>query len=378
MRKNPDFDLNMILILLLILSAYSEPVVPVSHNKDSKKDEEVIRKKMLSLEHFDNLHQNATLEEETYICNNVITGENKETSIINSDDDLNKSIEAVERNKNSDIQKSEGTQIFNKDIGLEENEEAQVLNKENDLLEKEDQDDNYDDIVIGLGDNDINNENDISEPYTNTQVIREYPNKLIKPDFIDNKLIVSVPVLLSMFEMEFDLDSNIRLDYPAEDINCIKNNMFLTECRLFPNINKLFLSGFIRKSVEYSAVDLYNENIESNIRHISMEIPFKCSTVVSYLNSPKVSFAGEQIELNVSIQEETNDRLLGKAYIESEKLTPKIYCRLIQSSINGLNLAEDITSNSGNYEKHFKSLTEKMSIKLTIGLFQEQQVKIDK
>lgn len=200
----------------------------------------------------------------------------------------------------------------------------------------------------------------------------EYPNKLIVPDIDSNQVVVNVPVVLSQFEMEFACETIIKLDYPAFDVKRIKKNVFLNECRLLPKANKLFIGGFVRKNIEYST--------EDNIRHATVEVPFKCTTEVQYFTSPVISSKDDQIEVETLRVDGAGNDLTEKTYISSECFNEKIYCKLVGDEIKELDITGEDEGEGVNseHEKFFEVITEKMVVKLNLKLIQEQQININR
>lgn len=205
-----------------------------------------------------------------------------------------------------------------------------------------------------------------------SEIVPEYSNKLIVPDIDCDQVIVNVPVVLSQFELEFACETMIKLDYPALDIKRIKKNVFLDECRLLPKVNKLFIGGIVRKNIEYST--------EDNIRHATVEVPFKCTTEVQYFTPPVISSNDDQIEIETLRADGEGNDLTEKTYISSEHFNEKIYCKLVSDEIKELNIADEDKEEIEHPEckNFFKVITEKMVVKLNLKLVQEQQININR
>jgi hypothetical protein len=210
------------------------------------------------------------------------------------------------------------------------------------------------------------------EDIIESEVVPEYVNKLIVPDIDDDQVVVNVPVVLSQFELEFACETMIKLDYPAFDIKRVKKNIFLDECRLLPKVNKLFIGGIVRKNIEYST--------EDNIRHATVEIPFKCTTEVQYFTPPVVNSNDDQIEVETLRTDGKGNDLTEKTYISSEHFNEKIYCKLVSDEIKELNISDEDKEESEHpeCENFFEVITEKMVIKLNLKLIQEQQININR
>lgn len=321
-RRNSDLDPNMLFILLLILNAYSRK--PVFFCDRS----------LLS-----NRHNNASKDNDIFNAegnDNVLNGNN----IIQDTADANF------------INDSQGNTDYNLDY--------------NDLQDM----DRLSKVTVTKEDKD-------GAELMTSEVIPEYPNKPIKPCSDSNQLLITVPVLISQFEIQFSCESTTQLDFPAVEIKRINKNVILHNCKLLTEVNKLFLSGFIRENIEYSAIKSESEE-NNNIRHITIEIPFKCTTEVTYFALPMINSNEEQLEIETLRADAMGNDLTEKNQICSEEFNEKIYCKLIRDEINELYIAEDSDSSNPNCEKPFKFLNEKLIVKLTLKLIQEQQININK
>jgi len=69
--------------------------------------------------------------------------------------------------------------------------------------------------------------------------------------------------------IQVDVESVIQLEEPALEIKRVKKNLFITQCKLIDTgfdyeckgkrTGKLFLSGYVRKNIEYATADCINE-----------------------------------------------------------------------------------------------------------------------
>lgn len=201
-----------------------------------------------------------------------------------------------------------------------------------------------------------------------SEVVPEYPSKLILPEGDCNQVTITVPVVLTQFEVEFACEAVINLEQPATDIKRIKKNVFLGQCRLLPKVKKLFIGGIIRKSIEYGT--------EENIRHMTLEVPFKCATEVEYFTPPVISPECEQFEIETLRPDNMGTDLSEKTYINRESFNENIYCKLVSSEIKELDILDEVEEEKEvpECERFFETLTEKMVVKLNIKLIQEQEI----
>lgn len=325
----------MLLILLIILDAYNVPIIPFARYDKKLKKADTLYKNLLKNQHI-------------------------EVSMVNND---NKEIIGM---KNEEV------------ININ-NENIAVLNKEDELQKNADSKVNYDDITSDLSvlTSDIGRSCEYVEDTVSTEVMPEYSSKLVElSDNTDDKLTISVPVILSKFQLEFDLKSEIKLDCPGEDIKSVNKDVYLNQCKLIPDINKLFISGYVKESIEYLSIKDCEQTSGNSIRYITADIPFKFTTAVTYFHPPVINYNKEQIEIDILTQENMNNNLLDKEYINSEYLNDKIYCKLISSHIHELK-STAIHDEQTNCNE-FKNIKEQMSVKLTLELLQEQEVGINK
>lgn len=319
-RRNSDLDPNMLIILLLILTTFSKK--PIFFDQDE-------------------LHIN---RRRTAAKNNVPSNTEDKDNVYN---DSNKTKAGVDFNYIDNSVGNTGYGLEYKDLeGLDR---LSSITATNDIRD---------------GGNLINSE-----------VIPEYPNKIIKPNAEDNQLVITVPVLISQFEIEFSTEAVIELDFPALDIKRINKRVILQNCKLLTNVNKLFLSGIIRENIEYSAIKSEAED-NNDIRHVAVEIPFKCTTVVTYFTLPIINYDNTQLEIETLREDSTGNEINEKTQISREEFNEKIYCKLIRDEINELYIAEDKDNSNLEDEKPFNILNDKLVVKLTLKLIQEQQINI--
>lgn len=185
-----------------------------------------------------------------------------------------------------------------------------------------------------------------------------------------------VPVVLSEFTVQIDTESKIRLCEPAIEIKRIKKNVFLNQCRLIPGTCKVFISGYVRKNIEYATMDCYNDSgICGDIKHTTVHVPFQCMTEVKNLRTPNLHFNETVKEL-----EYWDEKCMGRDMKEidmhsEEYFNEKVYCELVHAKIYEADIVHD-------YEKLqcmpkeilFQTFIEKEVLCLTIKLLQNQQV----
>ncbi|MBU3188023.1 hypothetical protein K9O30_00250 [Clostridium bowmanii] len=122
----------------------------------------------------------------------------------------------------------------------------------------------------------------------------------IEPNGINGPLVVKVPVVLAQKNIQIDVESEIKLKEPFYEIKRIKKTVFLTQCKLLPLsgriidgvpvTGKLFISGYVRKNIEYATADCVDKKVVSGrIAHTTVDCPFTTVTEVRYVITPLVN-----------------------------------------------------------------------------------------
>jgi len=185
-----------------------------------------------------------------------------------------------------------------------------------------------------------------------------------------------IPMILSEFTVQIDIESRIKLAEPAIEIKRIKKNVFLTECRLVGKTNKLFLKGFIRKNIEYATEKSSNADaICGDIKHTTVHIPFHCITELDCLREPEI-YANPVSEETVYWNEKNMGRDMKETDLYSEEIfNEKIYCELLKARIYEADIAKEFEKGSCDSVEHvFRSFIEKEILYLSIKLLQNKQV----
>ncbi len=222
--------------------------------------------------------------------------------------------------------------------------------------------------------------------------------------------VAKVPVLLQEVSVQVPMQAEII--FPGDpvtgqqeqvlEIKTIKKRTFVTQCRLLnlPGAanGQLFISGFVRKNIQYAAnpvADAAGE-ILSEIKSLTVEVPFDCvANVDSFINPPVGPFLDTRDEFGYLIS-----KPLGTGYPEKDQLSGSDlsqfhqlssasynelpYCELVQAdiieideSLNRTPFPTGATQSNIIGEGTFTRLSEKMILDLTLNLFQKQQVRVD-
>ena len=228
-----------------------------------------------------------------------------------------------------------------------------------------------------------------------TVTLHECTNEFNKPEGIFGPLVAKIPVVIAEPTIQIDVESVIDLEEPALEIKRIKKNLFLTQYKLIdtdsPKFGKLFLSGFIRKNIEYATVQSVcadNNAVCGDIRHATVNVPFRCVTKVFYANAPVQCNTGFSKELEYFTDklrgcDPCSQKVIGRNpceqdFVNYECFTEKVYCELEDVKfyeedihMNPLSLGCEFPA-----EHSFESFTEKIVVFVKLKLLQDQQVYI--
>jgi hypothetical protein len=106
--------------------------------------------------------------------------------------------------------------------------------------------------------------------------------------------IVKIPVLLQSLTIQIPTHANIEFPECEHvlEIKDIKKRVFLSQCKLLHSGNggTLFISGFIRKNIQYASnpISCKRSDIQTNIKSLTVNVPFECSTKIESLLSEPV------------------------------------------------------------------------------------------
>ncbi|QGU94921.1 hypothetical protein GOM49_07245 [Clostridium bovifaecis] len=191
-------------------------------------------------------------------------------------------------------------------------------------------------------------------------------------------LIAKIPVVLSDVEVQIDVESEIKLQEAALDIKTIDKHVYLTQCKLIPYTNKLFIAGYIQKNIQFSTIDCSNEtSVSGNIQHTTVNIPLKCVTKIKFSQDP---IYGKEYKKRVNTLDKD---MLGKdqqedSWIHYSRLYEPIYCELEYAKILETDFLNDSCPIPGTppREKVIREIVEKMVVFIRLKVLQNQQVYI--
>lgn len=233
------------------------------------------------------------------------------------------------------------------------------------------------------------------------ETLTECSNEFLTPKGFNGPFVGKIPVVLAEPVIQVDVESIIQLEENAFEIKRIKKNLFITQCKLIETgyeydckakkTGKLFLSGYVRKNIEYATVDCVNEckdGISGKIKHTTVNVPFRCVTKVKFDIPPVFCETGSTKEIalfNDSIKgyDYCGQEIIGSdpcemSFRHVERFNEKVFCELEEVKIFEDDILKDPKKlgcdNKGEYI--FDQIIEKMVIFIRLKLLQKQQVNI--
>lgn len=225
-------------------------------------------------------------------------------------------------------------------------------------------------------------------------------NTAIRPEGRRDGVVAKVPVVLAQLRVRANVHSQITLPEPAIEVKRIKKRLKITQCLILPapdgpaGQDVLFIEGFIRKNIEYATRSCSNaEGVCGDIRHCTVDAPFRCSTpITNYCRRPQGPALRQDSEFEY-LREETlprdnfaeKDRLMSGDFSEfnqftSEPFNELPFCELISAQITEfdefINRRRPAGVTLPFEEREFRVIEEKMVIAITLKVLQKQQVVI--
>jgi len=176
-----------------------------------------------------------------------------------------------------------------------------------------------------------------------------------------NGLIVKVPVVLQ--EVTIEIPMHAKITFPKGEtvfeIKKIKKHVKLTQCRLIHRegalSGQLFISGFVRKNIQYAANPKSEYNaVLSSIKSLTVEVPFECVAEIECFLTPPVgpmSNSREEFgfydEKKLGMGFPEKDKMLGNDLSQFQQTSTEYFnevpfCELIKANIIELDEALNV------------------------------------
>ena len=226
-----------------------------------------------------------------------------------------------------------------------------------------------------------------------SDVVGNIDNIPITPVGLPGGVVVRIPVVLATLTVTFNVHADIKLPEPVLEITNIRKKLKVTQCMLLQPTNILFISGFVRKNIEYTTGRCSNrKGVCGDIRHCTVDVPFQFSTPVDFTTTPAdlLTNTGSEFEYFRSSDLPDKhfaekDHLLSGDLSEinqfsTENFNELPFCDLITASVyefdEFIGRKRPCDDDLPFEEKYFSLLEEKMVIQLTLNLLQKRSVSI--
>lgn len=211
------------------------------------------------------------------------------------------------------------------------------------------------------------------------------PSQNQKIKFKSSGLIAKIPVVIAEPKIQINVESTIRLESPALEIKRILKSLFLTQCELIPTdekkSGKLFLSGFVRKNIEYATpTNVRTGAISGDIRHTTVNIPFNCFAKIDFIEEPDFETNEGPFQLEIINCDGMGNNPSEQNFVQTERFNEKVFCELVEAKFREKDIVLNPVPFSSQFPdvRVFDTFIEKMVIDVTIKVLQKQQVRIPK
>lgn len=227
-----------------------------------------------------------------------------------------------------------------------------------------------------------------------SDVVGNIDNIPVTPVGLPGGVVARIPVILASLTVQFNIHADIKLPEPALEITNIRKKLKITQCMLLQPTNILFISGFVRKNIEYTTGICSNrKGVCGDIHHCTIDVPFEFSTPVAFTTLPAALETNTVSEFEYLRRTDLpnnnfaeKDHLLSGDMSEinqfrTENFNELPFCDLITASI--FEFDEFIGRRRPHddddlpfEEKFFSKLEEKMVIQLSLNILQNRSVSI--
>jgi hypothetical protein len=207
-------------------------------------------------------------------------------------------------------------------------------------------------------------------------------NVAFAPQVSPTPVFAKIPVVLAERTVQVDVEAKIKLDHPAIEIKRIRKQLFLTQCKLLPRVGKLFLSGYVRKNIEYATSKCgYGDCVSGDIKHTTCNVNFDCVTFIPYELGAFPVFSAN---FEPSLVQTFDPKVMGASQCEQDfesiqYFNEKIFCELVSVRFDEVDITcDDKKAIRGGWDDEFEftKITEKLTMFITFKLLQYQQVQI--
>lgn len=208
----------------------------------------------------------------------------------------------------------------------------------------------------------------------NSKMSTECTSEIVMNKKRQGCIAVKLPVVITEIAININIQNTIKFTRNVFNLISIKRKVILGQCKLIAETNKLFLNGIVIKSIEYSEETLHSSsNSNGRVKNLTINIPFQCVTRTPYINDPQM--CGNKKEETKVFKMVNGEQTFADGYEESDE----IYCELLKVNFNELNINDCNDSVVKVRHTHtFRKLKQKMVMKLTVRVLQNQMIFIKK
>ena len=223
------------------------------------------------------------------------------------------------------------------------------------------------------------------------------PSTPVTPTITLGTVYTKTPVALAEVTIQVNTLATITFPLPVLEIKDIKKRLKITEGRLILPTNKLFLSGFVRKNIQYATPTGGNtKEVTSTIQSFTIDLPFSAVTDLTgkYLTAPVLPKGNSRAEVEYFTSTAlppsfpAKDRLLAGDLSEFNQVSTEYfnelpYCELISATYTEMDEALGRVPGTVSgvatppfEEGTYSSVQEKMVIDITLKVLQLQQIRV--
>jgi len=193
---------------------------------------------------------------------------------------------------------------------------------------------------------------------------------------------IKVPVVLAEPTLQIVVEADIPLNPPATEIKRVIKNVFLEQVKLVPvafsriddtdffNVTrgKLFVSGFIRKNIEYAS-NTCNGALQDRIA----DVPFSgFADLTSFLTRPIIGISANSSASFLNEKNQIVPRLDKFFFQNLVKYNEQPFGELVAANFYELDFSPVMATPEGT----FSTIREKIVLDLTVKVLQTQQLKL--
>ena len=211
-------------------------------------------------------------------------------------------------------------------------------------------------------------------------------------------IFVKFPIILAETNIAVTIDDTMKIGRDVKEIRRIKMNAFLKSSNLVPislknskaNSGMLFVSGFIRKSIEYATKTFIEEGKEDNcgyIKYCIVEVPFNFTTKITFIRPPvfienyniREDSSFDTTKLyntnndSISLCEDCNEN-----FLSTEVFNEKPFVELVKANFIEFNIHKDLPlKEDEDIQDRYTKLKGNIIVNLRIRVLQEQNLRVE-